>query len=556
MNRNQFKLLQAILVVLFFPFVHMFGQNYVENGLTYKVIWDSVSLELMAYQPSAFSGDMRLLHIPSTVVHQEKTYKVKRVGSNAFYGLQGIEAIVVDDGIEIIGNYAFESCINLKSVYIPASVRVIGEGIFGSCYNLKEIVVDSLNENFESPEGSNAIIADDELVAACPNARIPSSVTIIDDYAFYHCNTMEQIVIPEGVEKIGFGAFQGCSSLKRITLPESLKRIGPDAFHGCTSLDSVFIPKNVSEILGANIFAGCYRLTSIVVDKDNTVFDSRNDCNGIVRKEDSTLIASCATTTIGEDIKALDNDCFKDVILHTIRIPKSIEKLSGAPFFGCFEIDSLFVDPDNAFYVSPQGANAILTRDGKTLVVGCRSTEIPADVETIDDYAFVGRYTKPMLKLPEGLKKVGTSAFSGCNMMIELIIPSSVEDISSSAFSDCYNLNVVQVLSPIEKINYGTFSNCSSLSVLSLPEGLKQIDNLAFKNCVSLKNVHLPSTIELVKDDAFNGCTSLKYVHLPSTIGVVERNTFYICKQLTDVVMQAGHTKIDKYAFVGCDALK
>ena len=551
--RKHLLVTYLILVVLT---SQMYGQTFMEKGLVYKILGDSVSVKLTGYQSINQFEREQPFHIPATVLHEGKSYPIKCIGNEALAGLSVVESIIVEDGIESIGNFAFESCINLKSVYIPASVRVIGEGIFGSCYKLKEIVVDSLNENFESPEGANAIIADDELVAACPNARIPSSVTIIDDYAFFHCNTMEQIVIPEGVEKIGFGAFHGCSSLKRIILPESLKRIGPDAFHGCTSLDSVFIPKNVSEISGDNIFAGCYRLTSIVVDKDNTVFDSRNDCNGIVRKEDATLIASCATTTICEDIKALANDCFEGVILHTISIPKSMEKLSGGAFWGCNEIDSLFVDPDNAFYMSPKGANAILTRDGKTLVVGCRSTEIPADVETIDDYAFVGRYTKPMLKLPEGLKKVGTSAFSGCNMMIELIIPSSVEDISSSAFSDCYNLNVVQVLSPIEKINYGTFSNCSSLSVLSLPEGLKQIDNLAFKNCVSLKNVHLPSTIELVKDDAFNGCTSLKYVHLPSTIGVVERNTFYICKQLTDVVMQAGHTKIDKYAFVGCDALK
>jgi len=496
----------TFLTLLFFPFFQMFGQTFTEKGLIYKVIRDSTSLELAGYQPSVSSSDMRLLHIPSTVVHQEKTYKVKRVGSNAFYGLQGIESIVVDDGIKIIGNYAFESCINLKSVYIPASVEAIGAGIFGSCYNLKEIVVDSLNENFESPEGANAIITDDELIAACPATKIPTFVTTISRYAFYHCNTIEKLVIPEGVETIGNEAFYGCSNLRRIVLPESLREIGGDAFCGCNSLDSVFIPKNVSEILGANIFAGCYRLTSIVVDKDNTVFDSRNDCNGIVRKEDSTLIASCATTTICEDIKALDNDCFNGVILHTIRIPKSIEKLSGAPFFGCFEIDSLFVDPDNAYYVSPQGANAILTRDGKTLVVGCRSTEIPADVETIDDFAFAGRCCKLILKLPKGLKKIGDFAFARCNTMTELIIPSSVEDISSSAFSDCYNLNVVQILSPIEKINYGTFSNCRSLSVLSLPEGLKQIDNLAFKNCVSLKNVHLPSTIEVVKDGAFEGC--------------------------------------------------
>ena len=94
-------------------------------------------------------------------------------------------------------------------------------------------------------------------------------------------------------------------------------------FCGCNSLTSIVIPKNVTKIGNGNIFTYCNNLTSIIVDNDNQNFDSRSNCNGIVRKSDSELIATCRTTTIGNDINALGDYCFDGTTIHFIHIPES-----------------------------------------------------------------------------------------------------------------------------------------------------------------------------------------------------------------------------------------
>ena len=228
-----------------------------------------------------------------------------------FKGVTAVQSIIVEEGIETILDYAFECCTNLRSISIPASAEGIGKGLFGSCYNLTSVVVAADNEIYDSREGSNAIIDyNDELVVACSATTIPSSVKSIGDFAFYRCNTMEHLVIPEGVECIGNDVFFACSSLKSVRLPESLTEIGANVFCGCNSLTSIVIPKNVTKIGNGNIFTYCNNLTSIIVDNDNQNFDSRSNCNGIIRKSDSELIATCRTTTIGNDINALGDYCF------------------------------------------------------------------------------------------------------------------------------------------------------------------------------------------------------------------------------------------------------
>lgn len=207
-------------------------ESFCEHGFTYTILEDSHSLSLKYYQAVPAHDYSLPLHIPASVVYEDKTYLVKRIDPRAFKGVTEIQSIVIDEGIEYIGKEAFDCCVNLKSIHIPASVEGVGEGLFGSCYELASVVVDTGNECLDSREKSNAIIDSDtdELLAACASTEISSSVKSIGDFAFYHCNTIERLVVPEGVETIGHHAFYGCGNLKNIHLPESLTAIGGDAF--------------------------------------------------------------------------------------------------------------------------------------------------------------------------------------------------------------------------------------------------------------------------------------------------------------------------------------
>jgi len=98
---------------------------------------------------------------------------------------------------------------------------------------------------------------------------IPSSVTIIESYAFSYCSRLASVTIPGGVTSIGHGAFYSCSSLASITIPNSVTSIGYDTFYYCSSLASITIPNSVTSI-GNNAFYYCLSLASITIPNSVT----------------------------------------------------------------------------------------------------------------------------------------------------------------------------------------------------------------------------------------------------------------------------------------------
>lgn len=494
--------------------------HFTENGLVYCSVLpagcghylgrhDSTDVIVCGYEsPERFAPEQPL-QVAYSVIHNGVTYNVVGIGKEAFAGLHTVEKVIVEDGIEELNSYAFALMPNLKSVKLPSTLNSLGRNLFYESNNLTEILMNP-GDGWDSPEGCNAIISSEGwdrmvLLAGCSTSKIPAFIEEIDEDAFCGCQSLERIVIPEGVKKIRYGAFSGCTNLKEVILPESLEEIYSGAFANCISLKSIFIPKNVKE-LGGDIFEGCHQLSSIVVDKDNPTYDSRSHCNGIVRKSDSTLVSACKTTVITKDIKRLGISCFNDINIHSLRIPKTLEEFSGWAFAGCKEIDEISVDPKNPNYMSPEGSNVILTKDEKTLVVGCRTSEIPESVEIIDCAAFYGRYSNHLLKLPEGLKVIGRRAFAYCNEINNVVIPSSLTSLDEAAFEECHNLYTVQILAPLEKTEYSTFGNCKKLISINIPESMKVIGYHTFDGCSNLKNVCLPSTIEEIGIDAFRGC--------------------------------------------------
>ncbi len=584
--------------------------HFIDNGFEYSSldprqcgqysVKDTTDVVMLKGYVSTYSfAHNQSLHIPSSVVYGGKTYKVIEIGEYALAYLQHVESIIFEEGIERVNAYAICYCINLKYVYFPASVNNIHNSLFICCPNLTELVIDSENGCYDSRDHCNAIIHDEELVIGCNGTKIPASVTSIGEGAFYGRNGLEEIIIPEGVTSIGFYAFADCGSLRHVSLPFSLEEINPSTFENCTSLESIYIPKNVSKITD-NIFAGCTRLSSIVVDRENATYHS--NCNGIVEKTDSTLIATCIATTITPDIKRFNSGCFCGVNIHTFRLPNNIIDFSANYFYNCNEIDTLSVDSNNPYYMSPEGSNVILTRNGKNMMMGCRTSIIPEKIDTIGSDAFRGRYSNSLLKLPNGLKVIECGAFRDCTRIRNAIIPSSVSYIGESAFENCCNLvginisegvksigqyafenceqlSVVHLPSSIETIGYSAFHNCRKLMEINIPEGIKEIELLTFKDCISLKHVNLPSSIENVQSSAFEncrnlvkinipygiksivsqtfqGCVNLKSVNLPTTLENIGYAAFRNCHNLEEIIIPEGVKVIEKRAFKDCVNLK
>jgi hypothetical protein len=121
-----------------------------------------------------------------------------------------------------------------------------------------------------------------------------------------------------------------------------VKGIESKAFSGCRELTSVRIHKNVS-FVKESAFIGCSNLRSIIVDKENTVFDSREDCNAIIKTQNSRLVAGCKNTLIPQSIKSIGSCAFKGCTeLHNITIPASVQVIGKNAFYGCTGLTDVF----------------------------------------------------------------------------------------------------------------------------------------------------------------------------------------------------------------------
>lgn len=128
------------------------------------------------------------------------------------------------------------------------------------------------------------------------------TITSIGDSAFYRCESLTSITLPEGTTSIGNSAFFQCTSLTSVDLSRctNLASIGDSAFYGCESLTSVDLSRctNLTSI-GKGAFMSCTFLTSIplpesVISIGGSAFFGCNALTSIALPESVTSIGECA----------------------------------------------------------------------------------------------------------------------------------------------------------------------------------------------------------------------------------------------------------------------
>ena len=172
---------------------------------------------------------------------------------------------------------------------------------------------------------------------------ITYSVTSIGESAFESCNSLISVDIPYGVTVIKDWAFFECTSLISVNIPSSITTIGDYAFNICYSLTSIAIPSSVVT-MGFNPFAHCSSLLSIVVDKENTVFDSRENCNAIIETATNTLISGCKNTIIPNSVIAIGAGAFGSCnFANSFLIPNSVTSIGDNAFHYSTSLSSVAI---------------------------------------------------------------------------------------------------------------------------------------------------------------------------------------------------------------------
>lgn len=298
-----------------------------------------------------------------------------------------------------------------------------------------------------------------------------------------------------------------------------LESIPNYAFAGCSNLTSIIIPKGVNDLGDYHPLAACPVLLSISVDEENTTYDSRDNCNGIIETATNTLVKGtqgmtipASVTAIGpiafagytemtgitipNQVKSIGIQAFWDCqSLQSIHIPGSVTSIDKEVFVNCLNLAVITVDAANPVYDSRDNCNAIIKTATNTLVEGCNGTVVPASVEHIGECAFGARQFLESITLPDHLRSIGVNAFWFCHTMKKVKIPASVQTIGEYAFEDC--LDVTEVYSYIKNppsINDNVFGmnyedgipvdSYFSTATLYVPKGCKE----AYQNTDGWKN--------------------------------------------------------------------
>ena len=171
---------------------------------------------------------------------------------------------------------AFNGCYKLIEVRNTSTLNITaGSSDYGYVgYRAKRVYAEG--KSYLSTDKDGYIIYDDgtdkilvSYTGKETDLTLPSSITQINGYAFFGCNTLTTVTIGNNVTSIGNYAFRDCSSLTSVTIGNNVTSIGYGAFSGCTALTSVTIGNNVTSI-GGSAFYNCRSLTSVTIGNNVT----------------------------------------------------------------------------------------------------------------------------------------------------------------------------------------------------------------------------------------------------------------------------------------------
>lgn len=402
-------------------------------------------------------------------------------------------------------------------------VTAIGEKAFWSCDNIKSI-------------------------------KLPNTIKEIKNYAISSCTGIEEFVIPNTVEVIGDNAFAGCTGLSEIIIPISVTSIGENSFMDCSNISRVDIPSSITEI-SRSLFLRCSKLKEVYLP--------------------SSIIS------IGEY-------AFKESGLESITIPHLVTTIGGYAFQGCSKLTSVtvgwnpiniasnvFPNRTNATLYVPQGSKAAYQtanywkefkeiveystlNDGDTFTAKTvegidmnfkvisaaeKTCQVGNGVSSAINQSTSGAVTIPSTINGFTVTSIGNSAFSGCGSLAIVTIPKSVKSMGDYSFQSCNGLTSVHIsdLSAWCNISFSS-SNSNPLSYA----------HLLYLNGSEIKNLVIPNGVKSIGNYTFSYCSDLTSVTIANGVTSIGYGAFQDCSGLTSITIPNGVTSIGQSAFAGC----
>ena len=345
--------------------------------------------------------------------------------------------------------------------------------------------------------------------AQAATLTLPADTKVIEEEAFYGDTSLDEVVLPEGIERIGERAFAN-SSLRKINLPDSLQYVADNAFDNCVNLEHEGEP---------------------TVNPDDFDYEDNGDGTCTVtgyKKTPSGDLVIPSKSPKGYIVTSIGDRAFSFCRGFTGRlsIPDSVTSIGSSAFYGCSGFTGSLTIPDS------------VTNIGYGAFREC--------------WGFTGNLT-----ISSSVTSIGDEAFYGCSGFTgNLTIPDSVTSIGSSAFYACSGFTgSLTISNSVTSIRNYTFYGCGFTGSLTIPDSVTGIGDCAFQRCRGFNgSLTLPNSLSVIGISAFSGCSGFTgSLTLPDCMTVIRNSAFSGCSGFTgSLLIPDSVTNILSSAFAGC----
>lgn len=553
------------------------------------------------------------------------------IGNDAFSGCTGLTEITIPNSVKTIGSGAFNKCTGLTDINILSRTTVIADSettfpagatihgyadstayTYARTYNRTFVAFKTegnIDWQFDQNTGTLSIFGEGDMADYTPENPAPWSI---------YADSVRKVIVENGVSSIGTCAFDGCNNLSEvIILSENTTIYGDDG-----AIPALAIVYGYSTNIGAQNYAGQYERTFVEVDTcgvrgDNLLWYLTDDGMLVIfgtgdmenYTEDSpapwySVSETIENVVIKEGVEAIGDRAFVGCsYLAQIRIPASVISIGRSVAVGCKKLAIITVADGNLAYYSE--GNCLIQKQTKTVVLGCKNSEIPADgsVTAIGEMAFEGCYGLTKIAIPASVNSIGQGAFKDCVDLVDVIILSNTVSIYSGedtfpdhatiyahstnfaaqSYAEQYERTFVEIatcgaqgdnllwyLSPQgELVIFGTGemanyliddpapwnNHAASIKKITIQDGVTTIGDYVFANCTNLINVVIPNGVTVIGDGAFSYCYKLTGVVIPEGVTEIGAYAFYYCVRLFEIEIPASVTSIGRGVVANCKIL-
>ncbi|MCQ2523970.1 MAG: leucine-rich repeat protein [Lachnospiraceae bacterium] len=187
-----------------------------------------------------------------------------KIANKAFYNDASLKEYEVPSGIDSIGDFSFARS-GIESITIGPDVENIGYGAFYHCDSLSNVLIPDSVKNIEASAFDNTL-----WMKNWQNNGESDFLIVGDGILIAYKGTSSVVHIPDDVRVIAAESFMNHKGITEVYLPENLEKVCEGAFKGCINLKYVSKGSYLNQIED-RAFDGCPIETVRIVDSVKSI---------------------------------------------------------------------------------------------------------------------------------------------------------------------------------------------------------------------------------------------------------------------------------------------